>query len=184
MRLLVAVLSSALLLASAAPPPAVVHVPGGSVTLGECALPLPAALTRGLSSRALGDYDESPWAPAASVGPLLVLATEVTNAQFEDFQPAHAALRGKDGFSALDEEAAVFVTWYDAAAYCTWLAAAPAGGGAAWRLPSETEAEYLIKAGADASPFPSGDSLPAAAENRPEQASSRLRPFRRGRRLG
>jgi hypothetical protein len=52
-RVLAAALSSAFLfLASAAPPPAVVRVPGGSVTLGECALPLPSALTRATLPRA------------------------------------------------------------------------------------------------------------------------------------
>ena len=149
------ILLSAAVSAALQPPPSVA-VPGGNVTLGETSqLPLPAALTRGIPSRDFGDYDESPWAVSTPVSALNVLLTEVTNLQFEAYQPEHAAMRGRHNFSFADNEAVVFVTWFDAASYCSWLAA---NTGAAWRLPSEAEAEYLIKAGS-VSPFPSGASF-------------------------
>ena len=37
--------------------------------------------------------------------------TEVTNAQYEQFDPQHRNLRGKLGFSQDDNEAVLFVSW-------------------------------------------------------------------------
>ncbi|MHC4345832.1 MAG: formylglycine-generating enzyme family protein, partial [Planctomycetota bacterium] len=47
---------------------------------------------------------------------------EVTNAQYEKYDPKHAGLRGKAvGISADDNEAVVYVNWYDAMGFCKWL---------------------------------------------------------------
>ena len=51
----------------------------------------------------------------------LMSETEITNAQYEAFDPAHKALRGYKGFSNNDDEAVVMVSWEDAQAYCRWL---------------------------------------------------------------
>jgi formylglycine-generating enzyme len=48
-------------------------------------------------------------------------AFEVTNAQYERFDPNHRKLRGKLVFSMGDDEAVVFVTWHDANRFCQWL---------------------------------------------------------------
>ena len=67
------------------------------------------------------DWDEVPAREVMISRPFYLQTTEVTNAQYEQFDPDHRALRGKRGFSASDDEAAVFVTWEEAAAFCRWL---------------------------------------------------------------
>ena len=39
---------------------------------------------------------------------------EVTNLQYELFDPGHRKFRGRNGFSNVDDEAVTFVNWYDA----------------------------------------------------------------------
>ena len=46
---------------------------------------------------------------------------EVTNAQYERFDPEHRELRGKLGLSKMDDEAVVFVSWHEAVKFCEWL---------------------------------------------------------------
>lgn len=71
---------------------------------------------------------------------------EVTNAQYEKYDPKHAELRGKAvGISADDNEAVVYVNWYDAVGYCRWLSSRDAEYD--YRLPTEAEWEYACRAG-------------------------------------
>ena len=67
-----------------------------------------------------GDFDERPVHPVAITRPLLMGTTEVTNAQFQQFDPEHRRMRGKLGFSKDDDEAVVFVSWLEATAFCRW----------------------------------------------------------------
>lgn len=105
-----------------------------------------------------GDWDERPVREVTISHPFLMGATEVTNAQYEQFDPDHQLLRGRWGFSRDDEEAVVFVSWRDATAFCQWLSAKE---GRAYRLPTEAEWEYACRAGTT-TPYHTGETLPEA----------------------
>jgi len=71
---------------------------------------------------------------------------EVTNAQYERYDPSHRALRGKsEGISEGDNEAVVYVSWYDAMGFCRYLSSHDERY--AYRLPTEAEWEYACRAG-------------------------------------
>jgi formylglycine-generating enzyme len=103
-----------------------------------------------------GDPDERPSHPVMIAKPFHMAATEVTNRQFEQFDPAHRYLRGKLGFSIDDDEAVVFVSWHDATAFAEWLSERE---GLPYRLPTEAEWEYAARAGT-MTPFSTGRELP------------------------
>jgi formylglycine-generating enzyme required for sulfatase activity len=67
--------------------------------------------------------------------------------------------RSYNGSRARDGDPVVHVSWNDAAAYARWLAQAT---GKPYRLPSEAEFEYALRAG-HATVFPWGDGDPAEA---------------------
>ena len=83
-------------------------------------------------------------------------ATEITNAQYEEFDPSHRRYRGFRGVSKEDDEAVSFVSWNDAVAFCRWLSEKE---GTSYRLPTEAEWEYAGRAGT-ATLFHTGDDLP------------------------
>ena len=62
---------------------------------------------------------------------------------------------GAPGFDVTDAHPAACVNWDDAQAYVNWLNTQDARGG--WRLPSEAEFEYAVRAGKDTDyPWPGG----------------------------
>ena len=103
-----------------------------------------------------GDFDEQPAHKVTIKKPFHIAATEVTNAQYELFDPLHVHLRGKLGFSIDNDEAVVFVNWAQAKAFCEWLSRKE---GIPYRLPTEAEWEYCARA-ATTGCFSTGDSLP------------------------
>ncbi len=102
------------------------------------------------------DFDEAPAHAVTFTMPFRMSVTEVTNEQYEMFDPSHKALRGHYwGISTEDDEAVTMVSWEDAAAYCRWLSART---GKNYRLPTEAEWEYACRAGSD-SHFWNGENL-------------------------
>lgn len=108
------------------------------------------------SEREGKDVDESPVHRVTLTTGFRMAATEVTNAQYEAFDPTHRQLRGKGGFSTQDDEAVVFVSYQQATAFCNWLTKKE---GKLYRLPTEAEWEYACRAGT-ISDFSTGNSLP------------------------
>ncbi len=132
-----------------------VRIEAGSFDMGfDGTLPEDVA---GRSWRTSGDADERPVHRVTVSRPFFMGAVEVTNAQYEEFAPDHKALRGKLGFSADDDEAVVFVSWQEAAAFCEWLSKKE---GLPYRLPTEAEWEYACRAGTTTF-YNTGDTLPA-----------------------
>jgi formylglycine-generating enzyme len=101
------------------------------------------------------DWDESPVRQVSITRPFLMGATEVTDAQYEQFDPRHRALRPSKKESA-DDDAVVNVTWDEANAFCKWLSAKE---GKPYRLPTEAEWEYACRA-STTTLFNTGNTLP------------------------
>ncbi len=77
--------------------------------------------------------------------------TEITNSQYECFDPSH-----ERAFSTGDDDAVTMVSWHDAVAYCKWLSAQT---GRHFRLPYESEWEMACRAGSSTA-FNTGDDFP------------------------
>jgi hypothetical protein len=111
-----------------------------------------------------GDRDEEPLHYVTISEKFHLSAKEVTNREYEEFDPRHRELRGKMGFSSADDEAVVFVSWDEAVAYCAWLARKE---GKPYRLPTEAEWEYACRAGTNTE-FNTGSVFPAEQHNNQE----------------
>ena len=127
----------------------------GTFVMGVGKTPLPDELA-GKPHRNCGDFDEQPIHQVKITKPFYMGVYEVTNAQYERFDPEHRKLRGKLGFSEHDDEAVVFVSWHDAVRFCEWLSEKE---GRPYRLPTEAEWEYACRAGTTTH-FHTGDVLP------------------------
>ncbi len=110
-----------------------------------------------------GDYDEVPAHKVTISNPFYIGICEVTNQQYEQFDPLHVYLRGKVGFSIDNDEAVIFVSWHEAQAFCDWLSRKE---GLPYRLPTEAEWEYACRAGTTTL-FSTGDTLPEACVKNP-----------------
>jgi formylglycine-generating enzyme required for sulfatase activity len=132
-----------------------VRIEPGIFTMGKDETPLPVEVA-GAEWRVNGDFDEHPAHKVTISKSFYMGICEVTNEQYEKFDPEHRKLRGKRGFSEDDDEAVVFVSWHDAVRFCEWLSEKE---GLPYRLPTEAEWEYACRAGTD-TPFHTGNSLP------------------------
>ncbi|HUW20050.1 MAG TPA: SUMF1/EgtB/PvdO family nonheme iron enzyme [Sedimentisphaerales bacterium] len=140
-----------------------VRIEPGVFQMGQLKIPLPYEIlphTGGRGDRMdcliYGDFDEKPTHEVRITKPFYAGVSEVTNFQYELFDPERAKLRGKNGFSKEDNEAVVYVNWYDAQAFCQWLSDKE---GLPYRLPTEAEWEYACRAGT-ATNYYAADVLP------------------------
>ena len=138
------------------------RVEPGTFRMGQLKTPLPSEILPIFRGRGLfdslneGDYDEKPTHTVKISRPFYICIYEVTNFQYELFDPEHKKLRGKNGFSKNSDEAVAFVSWYDAQAFCRWLSDKE---GLVYRLPTEAEWEYSCRAGTTTN-YHTGDLLP------------------------
>lgn len=107
-------------------------------------------------------WDEAPVHEVVISAPFALAATEVTNAQYEEFQPDHRKRHARDyrvlGMGDKDNDPVTYVSWNDAVDFCKWLSEKE---GKTYRLPTEAEWEYACRAGTTTD-FYTGDSLNAA----------------------
>lgn len=109
----------------------------------------------------LGQAAESPvhrvWLDSFAIA-----ATQVTVAEYTRFLEASGIQpppRFADPCFSHPQQPVVAVSWFDAAAYCSWLAST---SGSQYRLPTEAEWERAARGGAEQMLFPWGDEPPAS----------------------
>lgn len=102
-----------------------------------------------------GNYDEHPTHKAQITKPFYIGIVEVTNSQYEQFDPGHSKYRTTKGYSKGDDDPVTMVSWDEATAFCKWLSEKE---GQDYRLPTEAEWEYACRAGTTTY-FNTGDSL-------------------------
>lgn len=133
-----------------------VRIEPGTFMMGSEQANLADKLTAGKEYLRDGDWDEKPIHQVTLSTSFYISIFQVTNAQYEEFQPNHSELRGNLGFSQDDDEAVIFVDWHDATRFCEWLSEKE---GLPYRLPTEAEWEYVCRAGTTTH-FHTGDTLP------------------------
>lgn len=121
-----------------------------------------------------GDHDEKPVHDVTISSSFYMAETEVTNAQYELFDPNHSSYRQQQHYnngqelrmSTGDNEAVIYVSWYDADNFCKWLSQQE---GRTYRLATEAEWEYACRAGTSSRYHTGGD---LASEYRKNQDNS------------
>lgn len=124
-----------------------VQIPAGKFLMGQA---LGDAWQKG------GEWDEVPVHEVTLSNPFWMGVTEVTNEQYEQFDPGHKKQRGVNGFSKAANDPVLQVSYEDALAFCKWLSEKE---GKPYRLPTEAEWEYACRAGTT-TPYSTGETLP------------------------
>ncbi|MEJ6539528.1 MAG: PEGA domain-containing protein [Halioglobus sp.] len=141
---------------------------------GESAM---ANFTMGASRREPGRRANEVLHPVALRRMFYLQTTEVTNAQFRQFQPSHNSGRVEGNNLNQKHQPAVQVSWQQAAAFCNWLSAKEGlsafyaqkngivtgydASSTGYRLPSEAEWAWAARAsGQTLLRFPWGDTFP------------------------
>ncbi|MHC4624626.1 MAG: SUMF1/EgtB/PvdO family nonheme iron enzyme [Planctomycetota bacterium] len=109
-----------------------------------------------MGNREGGDFDERPVHTVNITTPFYMAVTEVTNGQYEQFDPSHKNTRGQYDLSKADNDAVIYVSWNDAVKFCEWLSQKE---GLTYRLPTEAEWEYACRAGTTTA-YNTGNELP------------------------
>jgi len=92
-----------------------ISVSGGAYSMGGGVLPVPEGLgPEGYENEhpPYGDFDEFPM-HEVTLSAFAMSACPITNAQYEQYDPAHRAWRGKYGYAPNDDDAVVFVSWLE-----------------------------------------------------------------------
>jgi len=124
-------------------------IPGGSYLLGS-----PADEP--------GRYADEAEPHRVSLTPFYLSATEITNAQYGRFLKAtgyHAPLYWEDKNLNGPNQPVVGVTWFDAVAFCEWLARVT---GVSHSLPTEAQWEAAARGGLAGQAYPWGAEAPGA----------------------
>jgi formylglycine-generating enzyme required for sulfatase activity len=156
----------------------------------ESALP---DFTMGSSRREPGRRANEVLRPVALRRAFYLQTTEVTNAQFRQFQSGHNSGQIDGNSLNQDHQPAVQVSWQQAAAFCNWLSAKEGlplfyrqsngivtgfnSSATGYRLPSEAEWAWAARAsGAKLLLFPWGDTFPptVVAENYADDTSAHV----------
>lgn len=122
-------------------PADMIRIPGGTFRMGQDD----------------GRDDERP-AHRVTLAPFLLCRYQTTNAHYEAFR--RVTMRERPEFTC-PTQPATSVNWFDAVAYCKWLAAEFGGH---FRLPTEAEWEFAARGGFEQRLYPWGDAAPETGE--------------------
>lgn len=123
-----------------------VEIPSGSFTMGADLDPKYIAAGPEEKWRSVFIQDEFPAREVTISKGFSISECEITNAQYEAFDPDHARWRGHFAdLSNEDNEAVVYVSWKEAVAFTSWLSENDRNF--TYRLPTEAEWEYVARAG-------------------------------------
>jgi formylglycine-generating enzyme required for sulfatase activity len=143
------------------------RIPGGEYMMGAG-----DAAPASRAEWAQRDYDEAPAHRVTISNAFYLGVHEVTNSQYEAFDPKHKALRGKS--SRADDDPVAHVTWHDAVAFCDWLSKKEKRN---YRLPTEAEWEYACRAGTTTK-YHTGDTLTDANVGKTAKAAVKVGSYK------
>ncbi len=128
-----------------------VPIPAGSFVMGQDGPAADYRMTKHPEKFNDADWDERPAHKVNISAPFRIGSTEVTLAQYRQFEPGYRVGKGED------DSAVTGISWQEAVSFCEWLSAKEKR---TYRLPTEAEWEYACRAGTTTI-FNTGDALPA-----------------------